>query len=212
VSTRLTSRIAALVCALGIVSGAAFAQDSTPLGDDTDAALLTPASDLTYYVSGFAGVLTDQDYHEIALDPIDIEFRDSQLVGFAGGFERPTRWNNITIGAEAQIVRWFGDQEHWELNAMPLVGRYHFDGGVGILRSLSFGLGFSYASELPLEEVDRAGESNRFLVYWAAEAEFGRPDAKVTPFFLLHHRSNAFGLIEENGGANSLAVGLRRRF
>jgi hypothetical protein len=169
-------------------------------------------SQLTYYVSAFAGVLTGQNYDDILLDPGSTDFRDSQLLGFAVGFERPSRWKSVDIGAEAQIVRWVGKQDHWELNAMPIVGRYRFDGRAGILRSLSFGLGFSYSSELPAEEVDRKGESNRFLIYWAAEAEFGDAEDKLTPFFKLHHRSNAFGLIEEDGSANSLAVGLRRRF
>jgi hypothetical protein len=173
-----------------------------------------PASstDLTYYISGFAGQLTDNVHHEVLLTPWDVDSIDSYLAGVAIGFERPSPWAQIDIAAELQLVKWFGDQQHWELNAMPVVGRYRFDGRAGPLRSLSFGLGFSYASEIPLQELIRDGESNRFMIYWSAEAEFGPADATVSPFIKLHHRSNAFGLIEEESGSNSIALGLRRRF
>jgi hypothetical protein len=167
---------------------------------------------LTYYTSVFAGNITDQDFHQILLEPWDTEFLDSWMVGGAIGFERPTRWSRVDLGAEVQLVKWFGDQDHWELNAMPILGRYRFEGTAWLLRSVSFGLGLSYASEVPVEEVIDDGESNRFMVYWAAEAEFGRTDSKYTPFIKLHHRSNAFGLIDEDAGSNTLALGLRRRF
>lgn len=173
---------------------------------------MPPAADITYYVSAFAGQLTENSHHEVWGSPWDVEWLDSYILGGALGFERPTRWSRVDIGAEVQLVKWFGNQTHWELNAMPIIGRYRFDGRAGPLRSASFGLGFSYASEEPVEELIKDGESNRFLIYWAAELEFGNTEDRLTPFIKLHHRSNAFGLIEEETGSNSVAVGLRRRF
>jgi len=169
-------------------------------------------SEVTYYVSGFAGQLTNNSHHEVWLPPWDVEWLDSYILGAAIGFEQPTGWSSVDIGAEAQLVKWFGNQTHWELNAMPVIGRYRFDGRAGPLRSLAFGLGFSYASEVPAEELVRDGNSNRFLIYWSAEIEFGDTEGRLSPFVKLHHRSNAFGLIEEEAGSNTVAIGLRRRF
>lgn len=166
----------------------------------------------TIYVSGFFGQITDNSHPDIFFRPWEVDFLDSYMVGAAIGFERQTPWSSVDIGAEAQLVKWFGDQTHWELNAMPIIGRYRFNGVAGPLRSLAFGLGFSYASEIPRYELESDGESNRFMIYWSAEAEFGKPDAEFAPFIKVHHRSNAFGLIEEEAGSNAIALGLRRRF
>lgn len=208
-----------VICVLGTPPALADGLSPAPAADPapvvsaadpvTDAAR---ANGLTYYTSVFAGVITDQDFHDILLEPQETDFLDSEMIGAALGFERPTRWSRIDLGGEIQVVKWFGTQDHWELNAMPIIGRYRFEGTAWLLRSVSFGLGLSYASEVPVEEVIDDGVSNRFMVYWSAEAEFGRTDSTYTPFIKLHHRSNAFGLIEEDAGSNTLAVGLRRRF
>lgn len=204
----------ALAIVIGLAAAPAFAGNPETAPVDTE--LLTPEmppeADITYYVSGFAGRLTANSHHEVWLPPWDFDWRDSYIVGGALGFERPTRWSRVDVGAEVQLTKWFGDQTHWELNAMPIVGRYRFEGRAGPLRSASFGLGFSFASEEPPEELLKDGESNRFLIYWAAELEFGNSDDKLTPFLKLHHRSNGFGLIEEETGSNSVVLGLRRRF
>ncbi|WP_425093025.1 hypothetical protein [Tropicimonas sp. S265A] len=189
-----------------------LALPSTLVHANTSGADRSRADDTTFYVSGFAGQLTENVHHEVLLTPWDVEFLDSFLLGAAVGVERPSPWAQVDLGAELQLVKWTGNQHHWELNAIPIIGRYRFDGRAGPLRSLAFGVGFSYASAIPTEEVIRDGESNRFLIYWKAEAEFGPPDAAVSPFIKLHHRSNAFGLIEEEAGSNTVAVGLRRRF
>lgn len=199
---RLHNAVVTLALALASTPAVANAPGSDPVAP----------GGFTVYVSGFAGRLTSNVHHELFLTPWSADFLDSYLAGVALGVERPGPWPRFDIGAELQLVRWTGAQRHWELNAMPVVGRYRFEGQAGPLRSVAFGLGLSYASEIPSEELARDGESNRFLVYWSAEAEFGAQDGALSPFIKVHHRSNAFGLIEEESGSNSIAFGLRRRF
>ncbi len=111
------------------------------------------------------------------------------------------------------MVRHFGDQTHWEFN-LPIIARWEtFPWDNVIDTSLAWGIGPSYASETPAAEVAREGESQRWLVYWLGELELGLPGQRGwTALVRVHHRSEAFGLIADEGGSNALTVGLRRRF
>jgi len=142
-------------------------------------------------------------------------FRDAWLVAVAPGMvwrEHP-RWRQEF---EGQVVRHFGDQNHWEFNAawvarwMQFPWDHHLDTRAGL------GLGVSWATEIP-EIEPRAkldeGESARLLGYVAIELEFAPPrDSDWSGFVRLHHRSDAFGLFhDQRGGSNFITLGLRRR-
>ncbi len=162
-------------------------------------------------VTVFGGVLTDSDWQYAAL-PWQVEFVDSQIAGVAFGREwrlRDPRW---TIGFEAQAVQHFGRQDHFEFN-MPGVLRYHPRNPIpSRLESLAFALGVSHASEIPQIEIDRGGASRHTLVYWMAELEFGSHRSDTTWMIRLHHRSDAFGLLEPGSGSNAIVLGVRYPF
>ena len=61
-------------------------------------------------------------------------------------------------------------------------------------------------------EVANEGDSQRRVVYWMVELELGPPDKGWSGIFRLHHRSEAFGLIADEGGSNVLVIGLMQRF
>ncbi len=161
-------------------------------------------------VTVFAAQMADNNWHEIvALD--DVSMRDAYLVG-AGVSRELAGSDSWALEAEGQVVRHFGGQEHWEFNGV-LVGRWRGAPWRETLpTSLAFGIGPSYASAVPAEEVARDGESARFLLYWMAEAEIGVPDSRWSAVARLHHRSNAYGVLAEDGGSNWLTIGIRRRF
>ena len=159
----------------------------------------------------FGGLMTDNTWED-ALVPWDLDYRDSTLVGLAvsHGIGRSDRRFGFEI--EGQVVRHFGDQDHWEFN-FPIVGRWKafpWDGVVDT--SLAFGIGPSYASEKPKVEVTNKGDSQRLLVYWMAEIEVGPPDKGWSAIFRIHHRSGAFGLVADEGGSNAIVIGFRQRF
>ncbi|MDJ0640118.1 MAG: hypothetical protein QNJ20_14905 [Paracoccaceae bacterium] len=162
-------------------------------------------------VTVFGGVLTDNDW-QYAVQPWEVEFVDSRFVGVAFGREwrlGDPRW---TIGFEAQAVQHFGRQDHLEFN-LPAVLRYHPRNPIPArLESLAFGLGVSHASELAQVEIERQGASRHNLVYWMAELEFSTGRADTTWMIRLHHRSDAFGLLEPATGSNAIAFGIRRAF
>lgn len=158
----------------------------------------------------FGGQMSDNDWNHIATLN-DVDLRDAYIAGVALSREL-TNSEDWAIEVEGQVVRHLGTEEHWEFNA-ALVARWRgFPWSESIPTSVAFGLGPSYATEVPKEEVARSGESARFLIYWVAELEIGPADSAWSGIARLHHRSNAFGLIDENGGSNWLTLGIRRRF
>lgn len=162
-------------------------------------------------VTVFAGTMTDNDWQEV-FAPWMIDFRDARLAGIAfsrrlAGFEE-----KLSFEIEGQAVRHFAGQDHWEFN-LPAIARWEaFPWDDAIDTSFAFGIGPSYASGIPKEEVAREGDSQRWLVYWLAELELARPDTGWSVVFRIHHRSEAFGSVAKSGGSNFLAIGLKRRF
>jgi hypothetical protein len=158
----------------------------------------------------FGGQMSDDDWNHIATLN-DVSLVDAYIAGAALTREL-TNAKDWALEAEGQVVRHLGTEDHWEFNA-ALVARWRdFPWSESIRTSVAFGLGPSYATEVPEEEVARSGESARFLIYWVAELEIGPADSAWSGIARLHHRSNAFGLIDENGGSNWLTLGIRRRF
>lgn len=169
-----------------------------------------PRRDGEHAVTVFAAQMADNDWHEIvSLD--NVGFRQTYLAGMAVSREMAgtKRW---AIEVEGQAARHFGAQDHWELNA-ALVGRWRaFPWSESVATSVAFGIGPSFATRVPSEEVARDGSSNRLLLYWMAELEAGPPDRPWSGLVRLHHRSSAYGAVAENGGSNFITVGVRRRF
>lgn len=142
-------------------------------------------------------------------------FRDSWLVALAPGYvhHETERWR---FELEGQLVRHFGDQDHWEFNAAWLARWMRFPWDRYVDTRTALGVGVSWATEIPVVE-PRAkldtGESRRFLGYVAVEIELAPPGGgDWSGFVRLHHRSDAFGLFhDERGGSNFITLGLRRR-
>jgi hypothetical protein len=158
----------------------------------------------------FAGRMTDNNLDEIAR--FDVQSRDAYLAG-AGVSRRVGKlFGSILLELEGQIARHVRGQTHWEVNGAA-VGRWtRFPWTTRLPTSLAFGIGPSYATETPPEEVARAGSSERLLVYLLAELEVGPPDPVWSAVARIHHRSEAFGAVADDGGSNWIALGIRRRF
>jgi hypothetical protein len=103
--------------------------------------------------------------------------------------------------------------DHWEFNGL-VTGRWEkFWWDDTIDTSLAFGMGPSYATDEPQVEIDNNGETSKFLIYWMIELALGLPDHPQTALILrLHHRSNAWGLINEDGGSNAIGIGMKYRY
>jgi len=162
-------------------------------------------------LSLFAAQMTDNSWHEILrLD--DLRLRHASLAGIAWSRRFAHLDDRAEFDLEGQVVRHFGDQEHWEFNVAVLGRWMRFPWDRWLPTHAAFGIGPSFATREPAEEVERSGSSARTLVYWVGELEFSRPHQPWSVIARLHHRSSAFGLVAERGGSNFIGLGLRRRF
>jgi hypothetical protein len=158
-----------------------------------------------------ARISTQPGWEDIIIDAWDTEFVDSYLVTVALSRQYAERKEGaLAIEAEGQVVKHFHDQSHWEFNALPIVLRWQrFPWSKRLNTSAAFGIGLSYATELPPVEVLLEGESHQWLIYWVMELTAGPLDSRWSVSLRLHHRSVAYGLMGDEGGMNAVGLGLR---
>jgi hypothetical protein len=164
--------------------------------------------------TGYVGRITTVNaWHDIVLEPDQLEFADAYLATLALSREVARyRENQLGFETEGQVVYNFGDQSHWEFNAL-LAARWHrFPWNETAATTMAFGAGLSWATEVPEVEVELEDASEQLLIYWMWEMTFSPPGARWGGTFRLHHRSKGFGLLAEDGGMNALCLGVRYEF
>jgi hypothetical protein len=172
--------------------------------------LAASAKDLS--ISAYGGRLSTNDWIEVFAPP-RWDFVESYLTALT--ISRQAGWLSETAQTEVegQIVRHFGVQDHWEFNLLGVIRRTALPWDETLDMSLAGGLGLSYATERPEAEIDFEGDTERLMVYWMLELDAVIPKADAWSVLTrLHHRSPAYGLFGDGGGANVLALGLRYRF
>ena len=164
-----------------------------------------------WYYTAFGGVLTEGAWHD-AINPNTFDLADAGLLGVGIGWQRRIGSTFLSLGVEAQAVRHFGRQDHFEFN-LPIIARYAPEpASPSWITSTAFGLGLSYATKVPQVEIDRSGASQRKFFYWLAEVEFALPDPEANAFLRLHHRSDGFGYFDTDSGSTAIVFGWRKRF
>lgn len=170
-------------------------------------------ADLPRAVTVFGGPLLNNPWEDVFIDPGALHLEDATLFGIAGAVTLAQPLPGLSIEAEAQFVRHFGDQSHWEANLPIATARWSRFPWSGTLdTSAAFGLGLSWTSEKPALEVRNEGDSTQVMAYWMIELDTALPVEHWRLVGRLHHRSTAYGLFGDDGGANALVLGLRRQF
>lgn len=170
----------------------------------------TPGWALTGYVGR---ITTVNSWQDIFLHPDDLEFADAYLATVALSRQlRRYHGDDLGLETEGQVVYNFGDQTHWEFNALIAARWYRFPWNDSVETTLAFGIGPSWATEVPETEVELEGSSEQLLVYWHLEMTLSRPGSRWAGTMRLHHRSGGLGLLAEDGGMNALCLGVTRHF
>ena len=159
----------------------------------------------------FGGPVTLNNWGEIVtLD--GVTYSKAVVAGAAVGWRWDLPSPRFQFSMEAQLARYFGAQETWEVNVVPWMIHYVPRDRLGPLNSLGFGLGFSYASEPPDVEIARRGATTREKWYWALEAtsNAGRPDREIV--MRIHHRSTGNGTVGNGASTNAVVLGIRQSF
>lgn len=171
------------------------------------------AEELPWSINLYGGQLTSNHWEELLNPTSEIDFNDSYLAALT--LSRTfARWRDrASFEAEGQVVKHFNFQEHWEFNILATARWEAFPWDRYLDTEFAFGIGPSYATEVPLTEIANEGDSEKLLVYWMMELAFSLPDKPRWALIgRIHHRSEAYGLFAEEGGANALALGLKYRF
>ncbi len=133
-----------------------------------------------------------------------------------GGGKELHHWEDyLTLEAEGQVAQHFsGINDHTEVNSALNLRWQALPWDDWLDTSLAWGLGLSYAFSTPKLEVDQGDRVSNLMIFMNTELEVmvpGQEDWSV--FTRIHHRSSAFGLINNaDTTANALVGGVRVRF
>jgi hypothetical protein len=163
-----------------------------------------------YALNVYTARLTTNHWDDFFQPNGDIDFTDSYLVA-ATLAKRMATWDEkASFEIEGQIAKHFHFQTNWEFNALATARWEAFWWDNFLDTSVAFGIGPSYATDEPEIEIENDGKTSRFLVYWMMELAVALPSHPHTALIVrIHHRSNAYGLVAEEGGSNALALGLK---
>lgn len=154
----------------------------------------------------FVGQMTDNEWGELFDNWGAVRWRNATQVGAGYAREWPLGRFGL-LGAEAQLLRHFGEQTHWELTT-PIFLRTPRPNSP-FIPSAAYGLGLSLGSEPSKTEIARTGESTELLAHWFFELEFGNDDSRWRPYIRLHHRSHAWETFDARTGSNAVLLGVR---
>ncbi len=171
------------------------------------------AGERLYSMNLYMARLTINHWEDFFIPGEEVTFKDSYLAA-ATLTRRMGRYENkASFEIEGQVAKHFNIQKHWELNALVSARWEAFWWDDILDTSVAFGFGPSYATEKPEIEIENDGDTSRFLIYWMLELAVSLPDYPSTALIIrIHHRSNAFGLVADEGGSNALAAGVSYRF
>ena len=167
----------------------------------------------SYALNIYGGRMTDNSIDDFVDNIPGLDFEDSYLLTLALARRIATVGELASFEVEGQIVKHFDQQDHWEFNALLTARWEAFFWDKYLDTSFAVGAGPSYATHVPEIEVQRSGGSERLQVYMMVELEFtlsSHPNVAVIT--RVHHRSNAFGTVADEGTSNALAFGLKFRF
>ena len=172
---------------------------------------VTDAAAMERSVLVFGGPVSLNDWGQLVTLE-DVEYANATIFGVAGALTWDLANPRFKFSMEAQVARYFGSQESWEVNLMPAMIHYVPKNPPGPLESLGFGFGFSYASDPPAVELARGEETTREKWYWALEAAFnsGNPDREY--ILRIHHRSTGLETIGTGRSTNAVVIGVRQHF
>lgn len=171
------------------------------------------ADENEYFLNIYGGELTSNNWEDF-LNPFrELDFEGTYLTALTLARRIGQHKKKISFEIEGQIVKHFEEQHHWEFNALGTARWEPFPWDSVLDTSVAFGLGPSYATEEPPTEIKNEGSTKKLMIYWMIELALFFPDApKWAVITRIHHRSEAYGLVADEGGSNVLALGVKYSF
>ncbi|MCG6905811.1 MAG: hypothetical protein LJE63_04230 [Desulfobacteraceae bacterium] len=138
---------------------------------------------------------------------------DSYLVALALNREFARTHRFLGWEGEGQVVKHFGDQDHFEFNALVVARWHHFPWNRRLDTTLAVGEGLSWATETPELEKENHSHATQMLNYLMFELTLAPPGSRWYWSGRIHHRSGVFGLFDGvHGASDFIGMGLGYRF
>ena len=219
--SRITLLLAPILIAMALASPPAAAQETSVPEPTTQERIFEertveekPTEEVKstnpWYMTLVGGVYSGSQLLEI---PTRLNLKDSYTFGVSVSkqFAEWTRY--IRFEGELQVIKHFGDQDHWEFTGSVNARWVVFPWNRYVETTAAFGEGLSWATEVPaLEKADPTNSANRQLLnYILLEVTFAIPESPWSLVTRIHHRSGVFGLFGHSG-SNVLEAGIRYRF
>jgi hypothetical protein len=204
----------AILIVLGLIGTAlvpspAAAQEPSATTQESSTITHEPSTN-PWFMTVLGGVYSGSQLLEI---PMHLELKDSYTFGVSVSkqFAEFTRF--MRLEGELQVLKHFGDQDHWEFTGSVNLRWVVFPWNKYIETTAAVGEGLSWATEIPaLEKADPTNsENSQLLNYILLEVTFAVPDSAWSLVTRIHHRSGAWGLFGHSG-SNILEAGIRYRF
>lgn len=144
----------------------------------------------------------------------DVNFEDSYFTGLVINRKMFPFWRYFSFELEGQVLKHYGQQDHWELAGLFLVRLHPLLLSSLVNIDFAVGWGLSYATEIPALEAELRDNTSQLMNYLAFEVAFTLPEYREwTLVTRVHHRSGFFGTFNDTyGGSNFFALGLRYHF
>lgn len=166
-----------------------------------------------YSLTVYGAKMTENNWEELFLQNERTNLIDSEMLVIALAKRLGPFHPRINYEIEGQVAKHYGIQDHWEFNLLGAARWEPFWWDRYIDTNAAFGLGLSYATERPKAEIIIEGDTRKWMIYWMMELAFAIPGTQNLELVTrIHHRSEAFGILADEGGSNSLGVGLKYRF
>lgn len=161
----------------------------------------------------YGAFLTGNSLEDVASLSAEYENSATLLVlALARQFASPNE--DLRLEWEGQLVQHMGDQKHQEINALATVRWLTLPWDKQFDTSAAFGIGLSYATDVPELEQQNHKNTAKLLAYLLFEVEVA-PESWDNYSLVLrtHHRSGAFGLFNHvHGASNAVGLGVKYRF
>jgi hypothetical protein len=164
--------------------------------------------DLKWAVTLFGGPVTKDTTGKVF--SLSAHYEDSYLGVGALSWQFAGLGRHLRFEVEGQVAKHFGEQDHWELNAL-VIGRWvTFPWNAYLGTTVAVGEGVSYATEIP--KLEKKPGASQWLNYLLFEFTFALPAHPEWGLVVrVHHRSGFYSELAPNS-SNAVALGIKYRF
>jgi hypothetical protein len=168
----------------------------------------TKPEELKWAVTLYAGVFSTEELYKVLTLSADYEESYVGVAALSWQFFR--LGEHIRLEVEGQVAKHFGEQHHWELNALVIARWATFPWNAYLHTTFAVGEGISCATEVP--ELEREEGASQWLNYLLFEVTFALPkypavgDCRTHPPSIRLLRHAGAERFERRGGRDQVSV------